>query len=349
MTERKDAYAFFLFFTGIFMLQDLIYSEEDQMTYYLKDREAVIKSYEGDAMHVVIPGLLGGMPVTGIEPYAFSAKQMKYVTFPDSLKRIDHHGFSECRSIRKLDFPESVTWIGNYAFYNCWGLESVHLTAYIRSIGYGAFKNCEKLSEITQDKVEGCDISIGSLLDDLDQRIHVTMNHLYPDEPGRAPEPAMVIFPEHDYEIVANVASMCKQFESTEIGSGKYMRYCIGIHDVDYLKYDSMFYVLLRGDPFDTVITVAVERLMYPYGLTIEAGNVYRQYLREHADEAAEKFIHEDKFDKLKFLVHEAAFDREMTDRALDIAAAENRPEYTAFLMDYRHRHFSMADEEFDL
>ena len=33
-------------------------------------------------------------------------------------------------------------------------------------------------------------------------------------------EEARVIFTEHDYEVVANVASMCKQFESTEIGSG---------------------------------------------------------------------------------------------------------------------------------
>ncbi len=331
------------------MLQNTSYSEKDQMTYYLKDGEAVIQAYEGDSLHVVIPRTLGGMPVTKIEPYAFSAKQMKYVTFPDTLKRIEHHGFSECRAIRNIEFPETLTWIGNYAFYNCWDLESVHLTAYIRSIGYGAFKNCEKLSEIIQDKVEGYDISIGSLLDDLDQRIHVTMNHLYPDEPGRSPEPAMVIFPEHDYEIVANVASMCKQFESTEIGSGKYMRYCIGIRDVDYLKYDNMFYVLLRGDPFDTVITVAVERLMYPYGLTAEAGNVYRKYLTEHADEAAKKYIHEDRFDKLKFIVQEAAFDRDLTDRALEYAAVENRPEFTAFLMDYRHKHFNVAEETFDL
>lgn len=46
--------------------------------------------------------------------------------------------------------------------------------------------------------------------------------------------------------MVANVASMCKQFESTEIGSGKYIRYCIGIQDVDYYKYDSMFYASFK-------------------------------------------------------------------------------------------------------
>lgn len=331
------------------MFHDTYFDEAARMAYYIEKGEAVITEYKGDDHRIVIPGRLGGCPVTKIEPYAFSSKQMKYIAFPQTLKRIEHHGFSECRNVERLDFPDSLTWIGNYAFYNCWDLAFVHLTPYIRSIGYGAFKNCEKLSEIVQDKVAGLDISIGSLLDDLDQKIHVTMMHLYPEEPGRDPEPAMVIFPEHDYEIVANVASMCKQFESTEIGSGKYMRYCIGIHDVDYIKYDRMFYVLLRGDPFDTVVTVAIERLMYPYGLTMEAGKVYRDYLAEHIREAADKYIKEDNLPKMRFLVDEVGLTMEMCDHALDMADRFSRTEFTAFLMDYRHRHFSLADDEFDL
>ena len=331
------------------MFHETSFDESAQMHYYIENDEAVITEYSGDDHQVIIPDLLGGYPVSRIEPYAFSSKQMKYITFPAGLKRIEHHGFSECRNVERLDFPDSLTWIGNYAFYNCWDLRCVHLTAYIRSIGYGAFKNCEKLSEIVQDKVDGWDISIGSLLDDLDQKIHVTMNHLYPDEPDRPAEPAMVIFPEHDYEIVANVASMCKQFESTEIGSGKYMRYCIGIKDVDYIKYDRMFYVLLRGDPFDTIVTVAIERLMYPYGLTMEAAGVYRDYLAEHVLEAAEKYIKEDNIEKMRFLADEVGLDKDTCDQALDLADRYARTEFTAFLMDYRHRHFSMADDDFDL
>jgi hypothetical protein len=271
---------------------------------------------------------------------------MKYIQFPDTLEVIDHHGFSECREIRQLDFPESLKTIGNYAFYNCWGLEGVHLTAYIRSIGYGAFKNCEKLSEIIQDKVEGYDISIGSILDDLNQQIHVIMRHIYDDQPAKE---ARVIFTEHDYEVVANVASMCKQFESTEIGSGKYIRYCIGIHDVDYVKYDGMFHVLLRGDTFDTIITVAMERLMYPYALTMEAKDTYTAYIREHAFQAAEKFVRDDDMEKMNFLAGLNVLDSQTTDKLIDIAVDLGRTEYTALLMDYKHRHFSMAEMTFDL
>ncbi len=328
------------------MIFDTRFSEADAMTYAIIDGKVTITQYEGDEARVRIPAAIEGCPVTKIEPYAFSGKSMKSIQFPDTLEVIDHHGFSECRMIRQLDFPSGLKMIGNYAFYNCWELAEVHLTPYIRSIGYGAFKNCEKLSEIIQDKIEGYDISIGSILDDLNQQIHVIMRHIYPDKPA---EEARVIFTEHDYEVVANVASMCKQFESTEIGSGKYIRYCIGIHDVDYAKYDGMFHVLLRGDTFDTIITVAMERLMYPYGLTMEARDIYKAYIREHDREAAEKFIRDDNMEKLNFLAGLEVMSSETVDAVIDLAIALNKTEYTAFLMDYKHQHFSMAEMIFDL
>ena len=328
------------------MIFDTHFSEADAMTYGIVDGKATIVKYEGDESRVVIPPLLGGCPVTKVEPYAFSEKSMKYIQFPETMEIIDHHGFSECRQILRLEFPESLRTIGNYAFYNCWGLEQVHLTAGIRSIGYGAFKNCEKLSEIIQDKAEGQDISIGSLLDDLNQQIHVVMRHLYPDRPA---EEARVIFTEHDYEVVANVASMCKQFESTEIGSGKYIRYCIGIHDIDYNKYDGMFHVLLREDSFDTIITVAMERLMYPYSLTTEARETYMAYVKDHGGAAAEKFIRDDDKEKLFYLAEMDVLDREVLDGAIDLALSLERTEFTAYLMNYKHRHFNMAEESFDL
>ena len=157
------------------MIFDTRFSEKEAMQYGVVDGNATIIKYEGDDMRVVIPASIDGFKVTKIEPYAFSEKSMKYIQFPDTLEVIDHHGFSECRELLNLDFPDSLKSIGNYAFYNCWALEQVHLTAHIRSIGFGAFKNCEKLSEIIQDKIEGLDISIGSILDDLNQQIHVIL------------------------------------------------------------------------------------------------------------------------------------------------------------------------------
>ena len=286
--------------SGYKMSAGELFSKEYNVKYIISDHGAEICEYTADEAGVEIPSYIEGKPVCSVMPYAYSNKSMRYVRFPETLKKIDHHAFSGCGEMTGLIFPDSLEWIGNYAFYNCFGLRSVHLTACISSIGFGAFKNCEHISEIIQDKLPDHDISIGSLLDDLDQRIHVIMRHIKDD--GSISE-GRVIFPEHYYEIVANVASMCKQFESTEVGSGRYMRYCMGIKGVDYIKYDNMFYVLLRGDPFETVITVASERLMYPYGLTLEAASRYREYIREHIDMALEFFIDHDDMEKFSYIL----------------------------------------------
>ncbi len=323
-----------------------LFDENSKISYTIENGEAVIYTCDDDGDSMVIPSELGGCPVTKIMPYAYSGKHMKYIRFPEQLHVIDHHGFSECRRIEHLDFPGELRTIGNYAFYNCIGVTFVHLTPYIKSIGFGAFKNCEKLTEVIQDKKEDCDISIGSILDDLNQAIHVTMRHLHEDG---SYEDAKVTFTEHYYEVVANVASMCKQFESTEFGSGKYMRYCLGMDDVDYTKYDSMFYVLLRGDPLRIIVTVAMDRLMFPYMLKDEYRAQYIDYLKEHALEAGELFVRDVDMDKLHYFLSLDVLGMEDTDRLIDEAAEMDKPALTSVLMDYRHSHFSMADVTFDL
>ena len=66
-------------------------------------------------------------------------------------------------------------------------------------------------------------------------------------------------------------------------------------------------------------------------------------------EEAAKKFIQEDDKDKLTFLVDLGVLDSDETDQAIDLALSLDKTEFTAFLMDYKHRNFSMADESFDL
>lgn len=313
---------------------------------YVKDEKGVsIVSYLFDDPEVVIPSEIDGIPVTRIAAEAFSGKKMKYIHLPRKLEVIEHHAFSECRNIQRLVFPQSLKSIGNYAFYNCWDLQTIHLPSRLRSIGFGAFMNCEKMTELIQDKEEGHEISIGSILNDLSQQIHVVIKHIYPD---REPEVAKVIFTEYSYEIVS-VVSICKREAEKPTGTGVQMRYCVGSQDIDYAKYDNMFNVIRRDDGFDTIITVVVERLMYPYALTSEAENRYREYIDEHAFEAAKKFLNEDEMDKMHFVVEMGVLGQEDIDSLIDDSISRDKTEYTAFLMDYRHRSFSMAEESFVL
>ena len=328
-------------------MQGEVFTDLDSgFEYTVREGKAYIVTCLSGGSMVKVPAELGNAPVAGILSYAFSGRPVKYIAFNEDLELIEHHAFSECRNIKALTFPPRLKSIGNYAFYNCLELRSVHFTPYISNIGYGAFKNDEKISELIQDKLPGEEISIGSLLDDLNQRIHVEIRHI--EEDGSV-LPAKVIFPEHYYELVANVASMCKQFEMTEIGSGKYMRYCVGMSDIDYTKYDSMFYVLLRGDPFETVITVAAERLMFPYSLSRDAQETYTQYIRDNAFEAGEYFLKTDDIDKIRFLVSLEVIAESVTDKLIDLSTGLDRNEATSLLMAYRHRKFKKKKVSFEL
>ena len=56
---------------------------------------------------------------------------------------------------------------------------------------------------------------------------------------------------------------------------------------------------------------------MYPYALTLEGEHTYKDYIAEHALEAAKKFIQEDDKDKLTFLVDLGVLDSDETDQPL--------------------------------
>ena len=65
--------------------------------------------------------------------------------------------------------------------------------------------------------------------------------------------------------------------------------------------------------------------------------------------EAAQKFLQDDSMDKLRFLIGMDALSVQETDKLIDQAVAMKKADYTALLMDHRHKSFSMADETFDL
>ena len=279
------------------MIYGTLWSDIYDMEYIKDEKGVTITSYLSDEDEVTIPSTIDDLPVRKIEANTFSDKKMKYVYLPDQLEVIEHHAFSNCRNIQRVEFPQTLRSVGNYAFYNCWELRSLHLPARLRSIGFGAFMNCEKLTELIQDKEEGREISIGSILNGLSHQMHVVIRHLMEDGSS---EDAMLTFTEYGSEVVT-VVSICKRADDKPTGTGTQLRYCVGSQDIDYQKYEGMFHIIRLNESFDTTVTVAVERLMYPYGLTAQLREEYLVYLKDKALQAAGKFIREDQFEKLKF------------------------------------------------
>ena len=75
---------------------------------------------------VMIPSILGGYPVTGIETSAFY----------------------RCSSLTSVTMPDCVTCIGSNAFKLCNLLENIRMSVNVTNIGMGAFQSCKSLKRV---------------------------------------------------------------------------------------------------------------------------------------------------------------------------------------------------------
>ena len=131
---------------------------------------------------LVIPGSIGGTPVTKIADNAFGDEDLLYttdspnitdITIPDSVKEIGSYAFAFlkaasitipssveylgnnafffCKSLASIEFAENskLKTIDDYAFDCCESLESITIPASVETIGYRAFKQCNALENVT--------------------------------------------------------------------------------------------------------------------------------------------------------------------------------------------------------
>jgi hypothetical protein len=122
---------------------------EDPWTYAIIGSEVTIQSMKNPEGKVVIPGKLGGYPVTGIGDSAFAgAADLTGITLPKSLKRIEAEAFTQS-GLTAVTIPNSVTVIGEWAFKECYDLAKVTIGKGVTSIGADAFFDCDSLTRIT--------------------------------------------------------------------------------------------------------------------------------------------------------------------------------------------------------
>ena len=103
--------------------------EQAEKEYVLRRKHGKIhiKKYTGSGGKIVIPRYIGGLPVTKIDDWAFSALKREpgvtEVVIPDTVRCIGDAAFDFCRSLKKVSFCSRIS-IGRCAFYNS-GLEEI--------------------------------------------------------------------------------------------------------------------------------------------------------------------------------------------------------------------------------
>ncbi|MPM94008.1 hypothetical protein SDC9_141150 [bioreactor metagenome] len=106
----------------------------------MEDGCVTLTGYSGSAVQLVLPTYLEGMPVTAIGVDAFSdLASLESVVLPHRLEVIENSAFGYCANLRRVTFPPSLRRIDYYAFYRC-NLDSVALPDSVTTLGYNVFE-----------------------------------------------------------------------------------------------------------------------------------------------------------------------------------------------------------------
>ena len=105
--------------------------------------------YAGE--EIVIPSVTPeGKIVTQIGAYAFvHLTQLKKVTIPATIRKIDGAAFEGCTGLTEIELPYGLEYIATEAFYGCTALKSVILYSSVFSVGKDVFTGCTALTEMT--------------------------------------------------------------------------------------------------------------------------------------------------------------------------------------------------------
>lgn len=258
------------------------------------------------------------------------------VGLPAKLQAIGEYAFYNCRSIQKLVIPQQLEKLGRYAFYNCRKMESVNIPKTAIDLGTGLFLNCDNLTYLTFGRCR----HIGDLIAGLQQELHITVE--FENE-----QKAKLLLPDFQYEYVEDTPA--RQFHQVNYGTGHLFRQCIGNSDIDFRRFDELFYLTRREDGASMVLLLTMYRLEFPYRLEEKRKNDYLSYLREHLLWAASYYISLGDLSAIRLFADWGLINEKNIDDLLKLAGEKKKTEITGFLLEYQHNHLQKKKKSFDL
>lgn len=309
---------------------------------------------------VKVPENVGKYRINSIASYAFSNhKQVEDedVEFFEEDSRAEEFQMQDLplrcgANLLEIHLPPTVKVIGNYAFYGCMNMKVFHGTDEIVRMGSGVFTGC-RLSNVQIDFYEGERSCLKEILTEIRYEIVATLVY----GKGKEERFTKIIFPEHYMDAVENTPA--RIVETHYYGSGGEYRECFYRRELDYLKYDRMFALSGVRDDEAVTVQVALARLMYPVKLEDAARRRYETYIREHLTNLIKDCLkklddHENyalgsPVEIVEFICRMEYFERDVLERAIDLASRTGQTEVLSILMDERHRRFPVRKKKFVL
>ena len=245
--------------------------------YRIIDNDIEIVRCFGTDPEIVVPEEIDGRPVKRMAPYAFSARKDRededVLVFETDEERMfsSEEKLLAGQTLESVRLPDTMEEAGRYLFYGCRNLRELHFSDRLKNIGSGAFTGCRSLSALHVRLLDGDRSCVHDILGDLWQRIDVTFY--------KGGTEARLVFPEHYEEAVENTPA--RILFTQHHGSGNNYRQCFYNKEIDYRKYDGLFYSARAQDDVNVISDLIFARLMYPEDLTKEAQKAYEDYVKE--------------------------------------------------------------------
>lgn len=305
----------------------------------------------GIESRVEIPGMIDDKLVISAAPYAFSS----HMDEKEELKNASLWEVSEGlgfgreehvlagNDVEEIVFPYTLKEIGRYIFYGCGNLKKLEFSDSLMQIGCGAFTGCHALEKLTVHMRQGKKSGVKEMLGEMWQRIDVNFLYEYEEDGIEKSDimhrrenksEARLVFPEHYDEAVENTPARILYTEYH--GSGSNYRQCFYDRKLNYQEYDRLFEMAVAMDKLEVLVDMSFGRLEFPYGLTGNARENYREYIRKNLEDIAEYLVKQEDMHRLEMISSQKLWTLEGIDSALDCASKRKETEVSAFLMNER-------------
>lgn len=274
------------------------------------DKGVILTGYEGEDEEVILPDLVEGERVTGIDAYAFARCKMTMIWLPVHLKEV-----------------------GRYAFYRCRQLKKMILSDSLPEIGGGALTGC-RIGQVEIHFREGEKSCLKSILDEI--RYAVRARLIYGE--CKQEREVRVLFPEHYEEAVENTPA--RILVTHHHGAGGYYRQCFYDRKLDYQRYDELLFRAEAEEEPETTAELVLNRLCYPFHLEESARKAYEVYLSRHLYPAVEVLLKTDDEAGLRFLISQNFWTRDAMEYAMDQAMERKKTELFGLLMEEKRNRF---------
>ena len=304
----------------------------------------ILRCYGSDP-RIVLPGQIDGRTVTAVAAYAFSDRKTSEEAEVLEYETEDHRLFREGERllagelVERVELPDTVERIGRYIFYGCRNLRALRFSDRLRDIGSGAFTGCRGLSCLDVELTEGKKTCVKEILGDLWQRIDVTF--------WRNGTESKLVFPEHYEEAVENTPA--RILFTQHHGSGNNYRQCFYDREMDFRKYDSLFYLARVQEKTGVLTDLVFARLMGPEELTKEAEAGYEQFVREREEEILSFLTDRGDMEKLREISSRSLWEREALEHAIGYASEQKQGEVLSFLMNEKQKFFPGVRKKYEL